>query len=58
MGEDGRNWETGIDVCTHPCVRQMGKDFPSGPVVKNPAANAEDMGLIPSLGRSHMLWSH
>ena len=28
--------------------------FPSGPVVKNPPANAEDTGLIPSAARSHM----
>ena len=30
-------------------------DFPGGPVVKNPPANAGDMGLIPGLGRSHVL---
>ena len=30
--------------------------FPGGPVVKNPPANAGDMGLIPGLGKSHMLW--
>ena len=27
--------------------------FPSGPVVKNPLANAGNKGLIPGLGRSH-----
>ena len=27
-------------------------DFPGGSVVKNPPANAGDMGLIPGLGRS------
>ena len=27
-------------------------------MVKNPPANAEDMGSTPSLGRSHMLWSN
>ena len=26
--------------------------FPGGSVVKNPPANAEDVGLIPGLGRS------
>ena len=31
-------------------------DFPGSPVVKNPPANAGDMGLIPDLGRSHMSW--
>ena len=29
-------------------------DFPGGPVVKNPSANAGDMGLIPGPGRFHM----
>ena len=28
--------------------------FPGGAVVKNPPANAGDMGLSPGLGRSHM----
>ena len=28
--------------------------FPSGLVVKNPPANARDMGSIPGQGRSHM----
>ena len=35
--------------------------FPGGTMVKNPPANAGDMGLIPGLGRSHMLqsnWTH
>ena len=31
--------------------------FPGGSVVKNPPANAGNMGLIPDLGGSHMLWS-
>ena len=30
-------------------------DFPRGPVVENPPANAGDTGSISSLGRSHML---
>ena len=34
------------------------RDFPGGAVVKNPPANAGDMGLIPGLGRSHMPWSN
>ena len=29
-------------------------DFPGGAVVKNPPANAGDMGLSPGPGRSHM----
>ena len=28
--------------------------FPGGSVVKNPPANAGDMGLIPGLGPSHV----
>ena len=30
-------------------------DFPGGREVKNPPANAGDMGLIPHLGRFHVL---
>ena len=30
------------------------RDFPDGAVVKNPPANAGDMGSSPGLGRSHM----
>ena len=31
-------------------------DLPSGPVVKNPPANAEDPGSIPGPERVHMPW--
>ena len=31
------------------------KDFPNGPLIKNPSANAEDTGLIPGQGKFHML---
>ena len=31
--------------------------FPGGAVVKNPPANAGDMGSSPGPGRSHMPWS-
>ena len=31
-------------------------DLPSGPVVKDPPANAEDAGSIPGPGRFHMPW--
>ena len=34
------------------------EDFPGGPVVKSPPANAGDMGSSPGLGRSHMPWSN
>ena len=33
-------------------------DFPSGPVVKSPPANAEDTALIPGPGRPHMPWGN
>ena len=33
------------------------QDFPGGPVVKNLPASAGDMGLIPGMGRFHMLQS-
>ena len=29
--------------------------FPSGPAAKNPPASTEDVGVIPGLGRFHML---
>ena len=32
-------------------------DFPCGAVVKNPPANAGDIGSSPGPGRSHMPWS-
>ena len=35
--------------------KETGADFPGGPVVKEPPANAGDVGSIPGLGRSHML---
>ena len=34
------------------------EDFPGGAVVKNPPANAGDMGSSPGVGRSHMPWSN
>ena len=34
------------------------KDFPGGPVVKKLPASGGDPGLIPGLGRSHMLQSN
>ena len=41
---------THIDVQNHMACM----DFPGGTVVKNPPANAGDVGSIPGLGRSHM----
>ena len=37
-------------------ITEKGKvELPGGPVVKNTPANAGDLGLIPGLGRFHML---
>ena len=38
-------------------TEELGGGFTHGSVVKNPSANAEDMGLIPDLGRSQVLQS-
>ena len=35
--------------------RKQLQGFPGGSVIKNPPAKAGDLGLIPGLGRSHML---
>ena len=34
------------------------RDFPSGPVVKNPRCNAENTGLISDPGKSHTPWGN
>ena len=34
------------------------RDFCGGTIVKNPPANAGDMGSSPGPGRSHMPWSN
>ena len=39
-------------------AKYKGVGFPGGSGVKNPPANAEDMGLIPNPRRSHMPWSN
>ena len=36
------------------CTKKTKEDFPGGTVVKNPPANAGDMGSSPGPGRSHM----
>ena len=33
-------------------------DFPGDPLVRNPPANAGDMGLIPGPGGSYMPWDN
>ena len=39
-------------------IKSKLRDFPGGAVVKNPPANAGDMGSSPGPGRSHMPWSN
>ena len=38
--------------------QRMVRGFPGGAVVKNPPANAGDMGSSPGPGRSHMPWNN
>ena len=38
-------------------IKNMPEGFPGGSVVKNPPASAGHTGVIPAMGRSHMLWS-
>ena len=35
-------------------IKQFWRDFPGGPVAKNPPANARDMSSVPGPGQSHM----
>ena len=41
---------------SHSNQNSMVLHFPSGPVVKNPPAEAGGMDSVPGLGRFHMLW--
>ena len=51
IGEQaGINWEVGVDIRT---TTDKKEDFPGSIVDKNPPANAEDAGLVPSLGSIH-----
>ena len=57
------NMKSNQDVCLGTSLavqwlRLHASDFPGGAVVKNPPANAGDMGLSPGPGRSHMLQSN
>ena len=52
-----RHAEGGLRFCPDCIIENLGKVFrglPGGSVVKNPPANARDMGSITDLGRSHM----
>ena len=40
--------------CVLASIQEFPRNLPGGPVVKNPPANAVDMGLIPDPGRLHM----
>ena len=51
-------WHHGLKNCWHCLLKPHLLDFPGGPVVKSPPASAGDTGLIPGLGRSHMLWKN
>ena len=48
----------GIVTCELDLKKMSNWDFPRSAVVKNPPANAGNMGSIPGPGRSHMLWSN
>ena len=41
-----------------PISQHAHRNFPGGAVLKNPPANAGDVGLSPGLGRFHMPWSN
>ena len=49
-----------LEIYSPPKLNQeeIDRGFPGGAVVKNPPANAGDMGSSPGLGRSHMPWSN
>ena len=44
-------------ICKVQNVRGQSRCFPGDSVVKNPPANAGDMGSNSDLGRSHTLWN-
>ena len=41
-----------------PMINNFPGDISSGPVVKNPPANARDTGWITGPGRPHILWGN
>ena len=41
-------------LCESVALKRLLRDFPGGAVVKNPLANAGDMGSSPGPGRSHI----
>ena len=51
-------WKMLLDLEQQGDVSAAQNDLSRGSVVKNLPGNAEDMGLIPGLGRFHMTWSN
>ena len=51
-----KNWHSQINRYLR--KKNCFRNFPGGPVVKNPPASAGATGSIPDLGRSYMLWSN
>ena len=47
-------WEQILREEIHRSLKEHGRGFPGGSVVKNPPANAGDTGARPGLGRSNM----
>ena len=50
----GSRGDSAVDVLSTFTSKIQLRGFPGGSVVKNPPANAEDTGLIPGPGRSHV----
>ena len=57
-GDTSRGSVKLIEPCGLGAKKVLRRDFPDGPVVKKPPANAGDMSFIPGQGRSHMPWSN
>ena len=53
-GRSSREARKVENKCPSSPVSKWGRGFPGGAVVKDPPANAGDMGLSPGPGRSHM----
>ena len=57
-GQYGVPNREGANIPVGEAYKQEPTDFPGGPVVRNPPANAENMSSIPGPGRSHMQQSN
>ena len=58
MVSAGLGEEPKSQTCVRKTLRKHTWDFPGGPMVKNPPANAGDTGSVPDQGRFHMLQSN